>query len=49
MGNGQHKIKRKAEQAACMEAINFIKQHNDFGIDTTILKETDDNYVDDSE
>jgi hypothetical protein len=25
MGEGQHKIKRKAEQIACNEAINFIK------------------------
>jgi dsRNA-specific ribonuclease len=49
MGEGQHKIKRKAEQAACMEAINFIKLNNDFGIETTTQKETDDNYVDDSE
>jgi dsRNA-specific ribonuclease len=49
MGEGQHKIKRKAEQAACMEAINFIKQHNDFGIETTILKETEEMLSDDSE
>ena len=25
MGQGQHKIKRKAEQIACNEAIEFIK------------------------
>ena len=25
MGEGQHKIKRKAEQIACNEAINFIE------------------------
>ena len=49
MGEGQHKIKRKAEQAACMEAINFIKQHNDFGIENTILKETEEMLSDDSE
>ena len=33
MGEGQHKIKRKAEQIACMEAINFIKINNDIGIE----------------
>ena len=49
MGEGQHKIKRKAEQAACMEAINFIKQYNDFGIESTILKETEEMLSDDSE
>jgi hypothetical protein len=27
MGEGQHKIKRKAEQVACNEAINYIKTH----------------------
>ena len=27
MGEGQHKIKRKAEQIACNEAINYIKTH----------------------
>jgi dsRNA-specific ribonuclease len=32
MGEGQHKIKRKAEQMACMEAINFIKLHNDISV-----------------
>ena len=32
MGEGQHKIKRKAEQSACMTAIEFIKQNNDIGI-----------------
>ena len=32
MGEGQHKIKRKAEQAACMSAIEFIKQNNDITI-----------------
>ena len=33
MGEGQHKIKRKAEQAACMSAIHFIKMNNDMGMD----------------
>jgi len=28
MGQGQHKIKRKAEQIACNEAITFINAHN---------------------
>lgn len=28
MGEGQHKIKRKAEQIACNEAINFIQSHS---------------------
>jgi hypothetical protein len=28
MGEGQHKIKRKAEQIACNEAIQFIKENN---------------------
>jgi hypothetical protein len=28
MGQGQHKIKRKAEQIACNEAIQFINAHN---------------------
>ena len=32
MGEGQHKIKRKAEQSACMSAIEFIKQNNDISI-----------------
>jgi dsRNA-specific ribonuclease len=32
MGEGQHKIKRKAEQMACMEAIDFIKLHNDISV-----------------
>jgi dsRNA-specific ribonuclease len=27
LGEGQHKIKRKAEQIACNEAINFIDMH----------------------
>ena len=29
MGEGQHKIKRKAEQIACNEAITFIQSNND--------------------
>ena len=28
MGEGQHKIKRKAEQIACLEAITFINENN---------------------
>ena len=28
MGEGQHKIKRKAEQIACNEAIQFIQENN---------------------
>jgi dsRNA-specific ribonuclease len=32
MGEGQHKIKRKAEQSACMSAIEFIKLNNDINI-----------------
>ena len=28
MGEGQHKIKRKAEQIACNEAIKFIPENN---------------------
>jgi hypothetical protein len=28
MGEGQHKIKRKAEQIACNEAINIIEENN---------------------
>jgi dsRNA-specific ribonuclease len=32
MGEGQHKIKRKAEQAACMSAIEFIKQNNEINM-----------------
>ena len=36
MGEGQHKIKRKAEQLACMEAINFIKLNNDIGGDVIL-------------
>jgi len=32
MGEGQHKIKRKAEQSACMSAIEFIKLNNDISI-----------------
>jgi hypothetical protein len=28
MGEGQHKIKRKAEQIACNEAINFISKND---------------------
>ena len=27
MGEGQHKIKRKAEQLACNEALTFITEH----------------------
>ena len=27
MGEGQHKIKRKAEQIACSEAIGFIESN----------------------
>jgi bacterioferritin-associated ferredoxin len=50
MGSGQHKIKRKAEQMACMEAIDFIKLNNDLGLDTMTqdIKERDQ-YSDDSE
>ena len=50
MGSGQHKIKRKAEQTACMEAIDFIKLNNDFGIEvaTTSVKDNE-HYEDDSE
>ena len=29
MGEGQHKIKRKAEQIACNEALTFIKENDD--------------------
>jgi len=29
MGHGQHKIKRKAEQIACCEAISYLKIHNE--------------------
>jgi hypothetical protein len=29
MGDGQHKIKRKAEQMACEKAINAIKNNTD--------------------
>jgi len=29
MGEGQHKIKRKAEQIACNEAINFISKNEE--------------------
>jgi hypothetical protein len=29
MGDGQHKIKRKAEQMACEKAINAIKLHSE--------------------
>jgi hypothetical protein len=29
MGQGQHKIKRKAEQVACLEAINYLKLNSD--------------------
>jgi hypothetical protein len=29
MGEGQHKIKRKAEQIACNEALTFINSNND--------------------
>lgn len=29
MGEGQHKIKRKAEQIACNEALNFINKHSE--------------------
>ena len=32
MGEGQHKIKRKAEQSACMSAIEFIKLNNDISV-----------------
>jgi hypothetical protein len=28
MGEGQHKIKRKAEQIACNEAIKYIEENN---------------------
>jgi hypothetical protein len=28
MGEGQHKIKRKAEQIACNQAIKFIESNN---------------------
>ena len=51
MGSGQHKIKRKAEQTACMEAINFIKLNNDIGLEVTSssnIKESEQ-YEDDSE
>ena len=44
MGEGQHKIKRKAEQAACMSAIDFIKMNNDITISSSvneIISETD--------
>jgi hypothetical protein len=41
MGEGQHKIKRKAEQSACMTAIEFIKQNNDIGI-SIITNNTND-------
>ena len=42
MGEGQHKIKRKAEQAACMSAIDFIKMNNDITISSSLIKlETD--------
>jgi hypothetical protein len=29
LGEGQHKIKRKAEQIACNEALNFINKHSE--------------------
>ena len=29
MGEGQHKIKRKAEQIACNEALTFISSNNE--------------------
>ena len=50
MGSGQHKIKRKAEQMACMEAIDFIKLNNDLGLETMVqdIKESEQ-YSDDSE
>ena len=44
MGEGQHKIKRKAEQAACMSAIDFIKMNNDITISSSlneIISESD--------
>jgi hypothetical protein len=42
MGEGQHKIKRKAEQAACMSAIDFIKMNNDITISSNmVITETD--------
>jgi hypothetical protein len=30
MGEGQHKIKRKAEQIACNEAIKLIETNSDY-------------------
>jgi hypothetical protein len=34
MGEGQHKIKRKAEQIACSEAIGFINMNDDTKVRT---------------
>jgi dsRNA-specific ribonuclease len=51
MGSGQHKIKRKAEQMACMQAIDFIKLNNDFGLEVAIQEkeQSSERYEDDSE
>jgi dsRNA-specific ribonuclease len=51
MGSGQHKIKRKAEQMACMQAIDFIKLNNDFGVEVAIQEkeQSSERYEDDSE
>jgi dsRNA-specific ribonuclease len=43
MGEGLHKIKRKAEQSACMAAIEFIKLNNDITISNNMNE-----YVNDS-
>ena len=46
MGQGQHKIKRKAEQIACNEAIEFIKtQSNDTPLPLLEEKEPNENII----
>ena len=32
MGQGQHKIKRKAEQVACLEAITYLKLNSEHAV-----------------
>ena len=42
MGEGQHKIKRKAEQIACNEALNFIKSQEPTVLNENITMEITD-------
>jgi dsRNA-specific ribonuclease len=42
MGQGQHKIKRKAEQIACNEALQFIKSQQPLSMNEDIIMENDE-------